>query len=102
MLSDSILRGGRQKTEWVGSSTLQFRLGVSRQTLYDLRQRGVLQAGAHFVQCRPGVAGSKILWDLQATEEALRMRSEWAAEPPKNWDEPGQTEQNLSGAAWSC
>ena len=62
-------------TEWLTSTEIARRFRISRNRLIELRRARVLVAGEHFL-----LQGKRTVWDLAATEHALRsyarLRSE--------------------------
>ncbi len=53
--------------EWLTSSEVARRFRCSRNRLIELLRSGVFVAGEHFI-----TQGRRIVWDLAATEQALR------------------------------
>jgi hypothetical protein len=53
--------------EWLTSTEIARRFRISRNRLIELRRAGVLVAGEHYI-----TQGRRTVWDLGATEQALR------------------------------
>lgn len=54
-------------TEWLTSTEIAKRFRISRNRLIELRAKGVLIAGEHYI-----TQGRRTVWDVAATEQALR------------------------------
>ena len=50
-------------------------LRVSYATLWRLRREGVLKAGVHYRAMGTGTARPPLLWDVEASDQALAQRS---------------------------
>lgn len=70
--------------EWLTSTETARRFRISRNRLIELRAKGVLIAGEHYI-----TQGRRTVWDLAATEQALRdySRLRTAAQVGETYEE---------------
>ncbi len=60
-----------RNTAWINTNSIADRLGISKKTIYRMKNAGVLVKGRHWIRSNPGAPKSPMVWHYQRCEIAL-------------------------------